>query len=126
MKRITRVFVTFITAVLLFGSLSVTSFAACYSFGNLYASSYSQKLVDVTCNYYSLKKDSFTVKNNGTIPMIVHVNGCYVATINPGKTYTRPANYKTKERVQVYAQKPAGAKKQNVYITSTSGVIYKN
>lgn len=125
MNKTRRVLAGFLTLVILLGSLGINTFAAAYSFSNLAATNASKKLIDVTCNYYSLFKDNFTVKNNGTVDMIVHVNGCYVATIRPGQSYTDPKSHDFKDRVQVYA-KTRGYGNQKIYITATSGKIYKN
>ena len=126
LRKIQRMLVSVLALIMLVGALSVNTFAAAYSFGNLTASCASQKLVDVTCNYYSLKKDSFTVKNNGTVNMFVYVNKVMVVEIRPGQSYTCPKTHHTKDRVQLYAKSRAIGTKQNIYITSTSGVIYKN
>lgn len=125
MSRFLKLLVSCAMVVTLLFSLSINTFAATYSCKNI-ASFASQELMDVTCNYYSLKKDSFTVKNNGTISMIVHVNGRYVATIAPGASYTCKPNHHFKDRVQVYAKTRAAGQNQKIYITSTSGVIYRN
>lgn len=122
MNRTLKALVSFIMIAVLLFSLAINVFAASASY-KVAATCASQELIDVTCNYYSLKKDNFTVKNNGTVPMFIYVNRCYQVTLQPGQSYTQPKSHAFKHRVQVYAQR-AGYGYQKISITSTSGNIY--
>ncbi len=124
MKKLLKSSLALIMLVALFASLAINSSAAWVSYKKT-AGYASQELVDVTCNYRSLKKDSFTVRNSGNVAMFVYVNGCYAATIDPGEFYTCTPNHNFKDRVQVYAKR-SGFGYQKISISSTSGVIYNS
>jgi len=125
MKKIMKSAVTIGMLTTFVASMCINSFAASFSSKGT-AMRASQELVDVCCNYYSLLKDTFTVKNNGTVAMWVYVNGAYTVELDPGESYTHKKSHAFKHRVQVYAKKKAlGTNNQKVSITSTSGKIYK-
>ena len=122
MKKFLKLTVICMMISVMLLSFGVSAFAANASYSKK-ATAYSQELIDVTCNYYSLWKDTFTIKNNGTVTMWVYVNRCYAAEIRPGQSYTYPKTHHFKDRVQVYAKTP-GSGTQKISISSTSGNIY--
>jgi hypothetical protein len=125
MKKTLKTALLLLMTAAILASFAVGTFAASASYRK--AAKYaSQELVDVTCNYKSLKKDTFTVTNNGTVPMLVYINGGYWDTIRPGESYTHTPSHAFKHRVQIYAQCYAPGANQRITVTSTSGVIYNS
>ena len=125
MNKILKPIFIFLLVAILLASFCISAFAATASY-KVIAGAYSQELADLTCNYKSIKKDNFTITNNGTITLIVHVNGCLWKEVRPGQSFSYKLTHSFKDRVQVFAKTRAAGQYQKFTIKSTSGVIYNN
>ncbi len=127
MKKGIRLIVSLMLIVTLLTALSVNVFAARMSFKATASRDCGPPIVNVTCDYHSLKKDSVTIKNIGTSTLRVHINNQYEADLYPGQSYTSRPSHRGKEHVKIYELNGKYDQTSNLTITTTSGkIINKN
>ncbi len=81
----------------------------------------SYEMVDKKCTFTKIGTDKVTIVNNGSVAVLVYINGIYRKHLNPGYEYTY-ATYSNQARVQVYAYRRAlGTHK--IVVKTTSGSI---
>ena len=126
MKKATKSIVSFILIITMLGICCVPAFAASKSYKTKAGYDYSKELANVTCDYFSLKKDSVSVTNAGNTTLWVYVNGAFWKEIRPGQSTTYGPTHHGKDRVKVYAKNGKPGQTHNFKITTTSGKIINN
>ena len=126
MKNKLKPIASFILIIAMLGTFCITTFAATKSYKANAGYDYSKQLANVTCDYFSLKKDSVTVKNNGTTTLFMYVNGGLWKELRPGQSGTYGPTHHGKDYVKVFAKNGKPGLTHNFNITTTSGKIINN
>jgi len=126
MKNKKRIFPRVMIVLVMLLSLSVSSMAAWVAVGG--SAGNSRLLAAKTCKFTSLKTNYVTVVNNGTVNMLVYIDGIYRTELKPGREYNyREYGWKLggkQANVKVYTKRSdALGRTQEVVIKTNNGTI---